>query len=160
VVGGQIALQLLLTYISIIGSSEGPRCSYRAFLLVLIPSGFACGSAGWPLINTTGLSEFIPVSEASAFWASFSLMGSSSSSSSSLLSSCATLLKTKFLAILRIRKSQNKFTACRQAKRENVMYWLIQHLYCWVSQLSSKGPTVRNSVRVAQRILRLMKCRR
>ena len=79
---------------------------------------------------------------------------SSSSSSSSLLSSLATLLLTNLHAILKISTNQKTLTACRAKSRENVIICEIQHLYCWVSQLSSKGPTVRKVVRTAQRMCR------
>lgn len=62
---------------------------------------------------------------------------SSSSSSSSLLSSLATELLTNLHAILRINTNQNTLTACRANSNEKVMICEIQHLYCWVSQLSS-----------------------
>src|SRR5271154_3581118 len=121
--------------------------------LSLIPCGFATGSAppllcpmGIPFNRTVGESVFIPPLSSSICFALLAISVvtapadssiSSSSSSLSLLSSANAVLKTKFLAIRYIKYSQNRLTACRHARRANVMYWLIQHLYCCVSQLSS-----------------------
>jgi len=79
----------------------------------------------------------------------------SSSSSTSLVSSSGTLVTIYLRSILRIKNNQNKLSACKLASSTKVTTWLLQHLYCSVSQFNLKGPTVANSVRTAHRIRRL-----
>jgi hypothetical protein len=62
---------------------------------------------------------------------------SSSSSSSSLLTSLATELLTNLHAMRSTNTNQKILTACRANSNAKVMICEIQHLYCWVSQLSS-----------------------
>jgi hypothetical protein len=62
---------------------------------------------------------------------------SSSSSSSSLLTSLATELLTNLHAMRSTNTNQKILTACRANNSAKVMICEIQHLYCWVSQLSS-----------------------
>lgn len=123
------------------------------------PSAFASPSLS-SLAVLASLTPSFSVAFSFATISASELPSSSPSSSSSLRSSTASLLVTNRTAILMIRPSQNRFTACRHASSAKVIHWASRHLYCSVSQFSSKGPTVLYSVRIEYRICRLMWWRR
>lgn len=104
-----------------------------------------------PLTKTVGLAAIKAFSLAKAS----SLCSSANSSSSlSLRSSSATFWNTNRCAIRRIAHNQNRFRLCRLARRMVEMTCDSSHLNCSVSQFSSYGPTVLNSLNSDQRIRR------